>query len=592
MEQDGFRIGEIKGKNNTGLANLEIMKKTQKVLLPVTCCFLYLSRLIENRLLPTRIFLEYALQLEKVLLLASCLLMVASFFLPSPTSAHPMGNFSISHYSRIKVEPGAIRLRYIIDMAEIPTFQEITEMDTDGDKNPSPSESQRYLSQKVEDFKKGLTLTLNKQVLDLQVESSAITFPPGAGNLPTLKIYVDYLAPVNETYLSNLNQVFYQDNNFLGRAGWKEILVTGSEGTSIQNASVPSVDRSNELSNYPTDILSSPPQDLVASFSFSEVQTSKILKTPEVSGKEQTSEISKTSEVSFRNSKRFADIRNSKRFADGFTELISTRDLTFQALLILLATAFGLGAFHALSPGHGKTVVAAYLVGSRGTAAHALFLGAVVTLTHTIGVFILGLITLYASKYIIPEKLYPWLGFFSGLMIVAIGLALFVKRYQTLYSSHKHNPEHDFAHTHFHPHPAGYSHFHTHPNHFHADPDHSHDHHHPIFDSGKERVSLGSLFALGMSGGVVPCPSALVVLLSAISLHRIGLGLILIVAFSMGLALVLMGIGLLMVYARQFMDRFSGEGAMIQRLPILSSIVITILGLGIAIQSLLSGGVL
>jgi ABC-type nickel/cobalt efflux system permease component RcnA len=494
-----------------------------------------------------------------------------------------MGNFSISHYSGIKVEPRAIRLRYIIDMAEIPTFQEITEMDTDGDKNPSPSESQRYLSQKVEDFKKGLTLTLNNQALNLQVESSQITFPPGAGNLPTLKIYVDYLAPVKEIHLSNLNQVFYQDNNFSGRAGWKEIIVTGSAGISIQNASVPSVDRSNELSNYPTDILSSPPQDLVASFSFSEAQTSKILKTPEVSGKEPTSEISKTSEVSF---------RNSKRFADGFTELISSRDLTFQALLILLATAFGLGAFHALSPGHGKTVVAAYLVGSRGTAAHALFLGAVVTLTHTIGVFILGLITLYASKYIIPEKLYPWLGFFSGLTIVTIGLTLFIKRYQNLYGSHSPNPEPNFAHTHFHPHPAGHSHFPTHPNHFHAHPDHSHGHSHNTFNVGKEQVSLGSLFALGMSGGMVPCPSALVVLLSAISLHRIGLGLILIVAFSMGLALVLMGIGLLMVYAKQFMDRFRGEGAIIQRLPILSSILITILGLGIAIQSLVSGGVL
>jgi ABC-type nickel/cobalt efflux system permease component RcnA len=505
------------------------------------------------------------------------------FLLPSQIFAHPMGNFSISHYSGIKVEPGAIRLRYIIDMAEIPTFQEITEMDTDGDRNPSPSESQKYVSQKVEEFKKGLTLTLNKRPLDLQVESSKITFPPGAGNLPTLKIYVDYLAPVEKSYLSNLNQVFYQDNNFLGRAGWKEIIVTGSEGVSIQNASVPSVDRSNELANYPTDILSSPPQDLEASFSFSEVQTSQILKTPEVSGKEQTSEVFKTS-------KAFSE--NSKRFADGFTELISTPDLTFRTLLILLVTAFSLGAFHALSPGHGKTVVAAYLVGSRGTAGHALFLGAVVTLTHTIGVFILGLITLYASKYVIPEKLYPWLGFFSGLTIVAIGLTLFVKRYRNLYGSHVYNFKHDLAHTHFHYHPAGHSHSPTHPDHVHSHHHHSHSHHPDGFSLGKERVSLGSLLALGVSGGMVPCPSALVVLLSAISLHRIGLGLVLIVAFSIGLALVLMGIGLLMVYAKQFMDRFREEGTILQRLPLLSSLLITVLGLGIAVQSLISGGVL
>jgi ABC-type nickel/cobalt efflux system permease component RcnA len=438
------------------------------------------------------------------------------------------------------------------------------------------------------------------------------------------------------------NSVFYQDNNFSGRAGWKEIIVLGSEGISIQSASVPSTDRSNELSDYPVDVLSSPPQEIEATFSFSKNQPSDILTTsgtlimPQESG-----EYLQPSNA------------NSRRFADAFTELISNKELSFEVILFALATAFGLGAFHALSPGHGKTVVAAYLVGSRGTASHALFLGMIVTLTHTIGVFILGLVTLYASKYIVPDKLYPWLGFFSGLTIVAIGTTLFVKRYRRLYGSHSHAHNNERAHVHAHAfaHSQGHDHGHSHthgnehahahalahshvPDHDHSrthawvhshshesdqghshshDPDHAHSHeqssrhshfhdyfdhdhsdhgHHHTFDSGKEGVSLGSLFALGVSGGIVPCPSALVVLLSAISLHRIGFGLVLIVAFSLGLALVLTGIGLLMVYAKQFMDRFNGEGTVVQRLPLLSSIIITILGFGIAIQALVSGGII
>jgi len=490
-----------------------------------------------------------------------------------------MGNFSISHYSGIRVEGDAIDLRYILDMAEIPTFQEIMEMDTDGDKKASSQESQAYLSRKVEELKGGLTLKLNGEALDLVGESSAIDFPPGAGGLPTLKIYVDYRARMDPVRLSGSDRVFYQDHNFSGRAGWKEIIVTGGNGIWIQNASVPSTDRSAELSSYPADPLLSPPQDLEATFSFSSA-------TPQVG-------ISSTEPGRVTRDLQPSDSQ-AKRFANRFTELVSPQHLTLEIILISLIAAFGLGAFHALSPGHGKTVVAAYLVGSRGTARHAVFLGTVVTLTHTVGVFILGLITLYASKYIVPEKLYPWLGFFSGLTIVGIGLTLFIKRYRGLYGLREvHGHSHFHAHGHAHAPAHGHSHFHAH-GHIHApahghEPSHSHLHHAP---PPKEDISLGSLLALGVSGGIVPCPSALVVLLSAISLHRIGFGLVLIVAFSVGLALVLMSIGLLMVYAKQFMDRFRGDGAVIQRLPLLSSALITLLGVGIAVQSLVSGGVI
>lgn len=483
-------------------------------------------------------------------------------FLQSKALAHPMGNFSINHYSKIEVGENTIRLRYIIDMAEIPTFGERIDMDTNGDKDISPDEQSTYLSRKVLELKKGLTLELNDKPLELKVDSKNMVFPPGAGGLPTTKITVEYVANIKKGKLLDINKVSYRDDNYLGRTGWKEIIVLGKEGeTYIVTSSAPSQDISNELSSYPQDAISSPPQDIEASFSFSLGVGKGIAST-------------KTKDK-YSKSPRVRTLRSS------FTEILSKKDITLSIVLLSLAIAFGFGAFHALSPGHGKTIVAAYLVGSRGTAGHALLLGAIVTLTHTIGVFALGLVTLYASRYILPEKLYPWLGFASGLMIVIIGIALFFKRLSGFqrggFDDHGH-----FHHPHFHNH--------THHDHSHDhEHNHKHTHHHHEIP---EKVTFGSLIALGVSGGIVPCPEALIVLISAISLHRIGFGLILIVAFSIGLALVLMGIGLAMVYAKRFMERFSGEGKIIQTLPLLSSVVITILGFAIAIQSLISGGIL
>jgi ABC-type nickel/cobalt efflux system permease component RcnA len=240
----------------------------------------------------------------------------------------------------------------------------------------------------------------------------------------------------------------------------------------------------------------------------------------------------------------------------------------------LLAAA--LGAFHALEPGHGKTVVAAYLVGSRGTARHALILGLIVTASHTAGVYLLGGVTLYASRYIVPERLYPWLGAVSGLIIAALGFALFLRRYASRDGHHGH--EHH-----------GHTHDHAHGHHHHHGHDHGHHHHVP---SG-QTVSLRELFALGITGGIVPCPAALVVLLGAVALRRVGFGLFLIAAFSVGLAAVLIAIGLLMVYARRLMARFQGEGRMVTRwLPLTSSAVMTVLGLAIAGQALMAAGIL
>jgi ABC-type nickel/cobalt efflux system permease component RcnA len=228
-------------------------------------------------------------------------------------------------------------------------------------------------------------------------------------------------------------------------------------------------------------------------------------------------------------------------------------------------------------------VVAAYLVGSRGTARHAMLRGLIVTASHTAGVYLLGAVTLFASRYIVPERLYPWLGALSGLTIAVLGCYLFLTRYAR---HHEHDGPHGHAHSH-----DGHSHGDHEHHHHHEHHEHHHGHHHHAPSGGT--VSFRELLALGLTGGIVPCPAALVVLLSAVALRRIGFGLFLIVSFSVGLAAVLIAIGLLMVYARRLMARVEGTGPLITRwLPLTSSATITVLGVAIAAQALMNAGIL
>lgn len=255
--------------------------------------------------------------------------------------------------------------------------------------------------------------------------------------------------------------------------------------------------------------------------------------------------------------------------------------------LIAIAGSFVWGATHALSPGHGKTIVGAYLVGARATAQQALFLGLSTTITHTTGVFVLGLITLFASHFILPEQLYPWLSFLSGLMVVAIGLNLFMSRlrsvqFRKLPWGHSHanhqgngNHSHDHHHDHDHHHSHGY---------------HHHDHLPPGTDGSP--VTWCSLLALGISGGLVPCPAAMVLLLSTVALGHIGFGLVLVSAFSLGLAGVLTGLGLLLVSAKRLFERLPTKGRLLRVLPTVSALFVVLIGLGVTAQALVQIGLI
>jgi ABC-type nickel/cobalt efflux system permease component RcnA len=495
---------------------------------------------------------------------------------PQPGSAHPLGNFSISQYAGIHIGDDAIALRYFIDMAEIPTFQELQTREIPAD--PAEPRVARYLRDTAETLKKGLALEVDGQRLALDVRSAEVMFPPGVGELPTMKMAILFRARLAGSRRGTVEELRYRDENFAARAGWKEVIAVGLSGSTVVESSVPDRDRSRELSDYPTDLLDSPPQVREARLRFSRpvptVATTAPTPIAPSAPAVQAVAAPAAPDAGAAEAPIAAKANVQSVTRSSFTDLIITCELTLSAGVIALLVAAALGAFHALEPGHGKTVVAAYLVGSRGTARHALILGLIVTASHTAGVYLLGGVTFLASHYVVPDRLYPWVALASGLTIAALGLSLFWRRFKEGAAGHDHAHDHDHAHSHDHVHEHG---------HVHGHEGHHHHHEHGV-------VSLRQLWALGITGGIVPCPAALVVLLSALSLRRVGFGLLLIVAFSLGLALVLIAIGMLMVYARRLVARFDERGPLVTRwLPLASSAVMILLGVSIAVQAVASG---
>lgn len=500
------------------------------------------------------------------LLVCFCLLTV----FPSGALAHPMGNFTINHYSGIHLENGWIEIHYFIDMAEIPTFQELQRSGLTG--RLDDPKLHEYLASQAQTFLRGLQIMVNGTPVTLRLATEDVIFPVGAGNLPTMKFGFVYRGEFPKECLTGHCKLDYQDTNFAEHTGWKEVVVAPGRGVSLLSSTAPQRDRSGELSNYPTDLIDSPPQQLKAQVNFSLVQSGNdfpgALSTPNIDPQPQSSAGDGAASRAYRDPGR-AEMKLAPNRQgtprSSFTELIGTQEIGLGIALLAALISAGLGALHALEPGHGKTIVAAYLVGSRGTAKHAFLLGMIVTAAHTVGVYLLGAITIYAQKYILPERIYPFLGVLSGVLIAGMGCYLLLQRYLGAEFSHTHN----YA-------VAAGDEFEKAPQ---ARP--------------SRTVSARQLVVLGITGGIVPCPAALVVLLSAVALHRTVFGLYLIVAFSLGLAVVLIGMGMITVYAGRLMSRFHLEGPFIQKwLPMGSAAMITFLGCGIALRSLATAGIL
>jgi nickel/cobalt exporter len=442
---------------------------------------------------------------------------LAAMLAPAAASAHPLGNFSINRFSRIETSGPRLYVVYVLDMAEFPSYQAAYEA-----KHLTAGQFAARLAE-------GVHLSVDGTPVTLRPVKSALAHPPGAGGLTTTRVETVLEGPL----LTHKSAIAYADGNYAGQPGWREIVV-GAHTDSV----------SHDLSAYPKDMLAQPLKQTSVKTSLTPgsgaavpptLDTGKVLQAPD----------------------RVAD--------SGFTALIGNDDLSLLVILASLGAALFWGAAHALSPGHGKTIVTAYLVGRRGTPWHAALLGLIVTATHTVGVFALGLITLALSQFIVPEDLYPWLNLTAGLLVVAIGAWVLLERVRVRWGI-------DEANGHGHAHGHGHSHGHAH--------GHGHSH-------GEEREQgLKGLVAVGISGGLLPCPSALVVLLAAISLHRVGFGLALIVAFSLGLALSITGIGLIAVLAKRAFSRVNFEGRLISYLPAASSLVIFVAGIAMTVRAI------
>ena len=424
--------------------------------------------------------------------------LVAAILAPAAASAHPLGNFTINRFSRLEVRGDRVYVLYVLDMAEIPTFQAGT--------IDAGAYSRRIAG--------NLELRVAGRTARLVPVAHALAHPRGAGGLRTTRLEVALRGPLVEHSVT----VVYHDNNYKNRIGWKEIVV----GVNARS-------RSDELRAYPKDLLRSP-LDV----------TSSVARMAPGSGHTGPPSLA-----------RGPSLQAPDRIADsGFASLVARRHLSALVIVASLAAALFWGAAHALSPGHGKTIVTAYLVGRRGTPAHAALLGLIVTATHTAGVFALGLVTLALSQFIVPDTLYPWLNLASGVLVVGIGASVLATRIRRR-RAHAHG--------------------------------HHHHHDHSYGDTGP---SLRSLLAVGVSGGLLPCPSALVVLLAAISLHRVAFGLLLIVAFSAGLALAVTAVGLVAVLARSALGRVRFDGRLVALLPAASALVIVLAGVAMTARAL------
>ena len=461
--------------------------------------------------------------------LLALLVGVGALALPAAAAAHPLGNFTVNRSAVVEVAGSEVYVRYALDLAEIPTFQDGAEVRAAGF---------------AETIARDLELRIDGQPVVLRVLDEARETSPGQGGLETLRYDALYQAEGSWPEGAPVSLAF-RDGTFAGRLGWKEVVVNATGDADIVSSTVPETSPSDALRDYPENLLQSPP----------DVSSARAVVEPG------TTEGAPPS---------IAGTAPREAPAGGFEALVTREDLGLGVMLVSLLVAMFWGAAHALTPGHGKAIVAAYMVGTRGTARHAFLLGGIVTVTHTIGVFALGVVTLTLSEFVVPETLYPWLNLVSAVLVVLVGLAVLRFRLFPQRSSHGHD----------HHHGAG-DHDHGHGHHHHHGPEgHGHDHVPPP-GSG-----LKGLVAVGVSGGLLPCPTALVVLLAAISLHRVAYGLVLIVAFSVGLAATITAIGLLAVTAKRLFARLSFEGRLVRLLPAASAVVIIGLGIAMTIRAL------
>jgi nickel/cobalt transporter (NicO) family protein len=434
-------------------------------------------------------------------------LVLLSLWMPAMAVAHPLGNFTVNTSASLVLRADEVFVNYAVDMAEIPTFQEQRTIDADGDGRLSLEETAAYRGDACEELESGLHLVVDGTPARLRLGSSALSLPVGQAGLRTLRLTCAFRTALAS---SATHDLAFEDTNYPDRLGWHEVTAAG-DGATIVRAEVPSVSPSRQLTSYPKNVRPLNVRSAVVAFR----PGGAALRAPSPDG-------------------------TSTQPSGGILADFAARpDLSTGLIALMIAAAILVGAVHALGPGHGKSLIGAYLVGSGGSLRQAVAVGAAVSVMHTASVLGLGLLVLSAERLFAPERVYPWLGLASGLVALGLGAALLVSRLHALSDRRRHG--------HDHPHPA-------------------------------RPLSRRGLIGLAFAGGILPSPSALVVLLGSVSIGRTALGLVLIVAFSLGLAGSLIGVGALAIRAR---DMATGRlPARLMRLaPVVSASCIALLGL-------------
>ncbi len=515
----------------------------------------------------------------------------------------------MNHFDGLIIQPTRLVDQAVIDTAEIPTAQSQGSLDTNRDGTTSADELATYGSAQCDALAAALAVTVDGEPVQLTASSSTFEFRPGQASLPTSRLECTLEASLDA---SVARTVVFGDSFLSDRVGWHEITAIG-DGVTLVNSPVPTQSITGRLENYPLDLLSSPLNTRKATLDVSPGATSSATTT--ASKPKSTLSILHLGPLT----------STVERINRSFNDLIGRKHLTVGIGLLAITMALIVGASHALLPGHGKTVMAAYIAGTQGSARDAVLVGTTVTATHTGGVLLLGL-ALTLSSSLAGEVVLGWLGLLSGLLIVGLGLnlALYARRGDTSWHGHSHGPgghnhtaqarrNHDDHDHHDHDHSTDHGHDHDH------DRDHDHSHgqgrellHAPrsgpatatlVRDSAtaatrvapapRKPVSRRGLLGMGVAGGLVPSPSALVVLLSAIALGRTIFGVVLVIAYGAGMAGTLTLAGVLLVRLRDRHTKRTRTGratALARRwgrvAPFATASLVIIVGLGLAVRSL------
>jgi ABC-type nickel/cobalt efflux system permease component RcnA len=469
----------------------------------------------------------------------AAIVIVALFAIPLPLQAHPLGNFTSNHLTRIAVHPTSIDVHYVLDDAEIPTFSLLRSLDAHG--KPSPPVLNAWAVQHAKDIASDLVLTVGGQPAALTFTGVRVRLRPGAAGLSILYFTADYTAPRQ----SGAQRIEYNDNTLLGRIGWKDVVV------------LPQREPTHELLVYPDELIGSPRD------------RTSVAMTVAANGALIVADTTTQPLFGVASAARMNDLSD-----------VLARNLSDPLVLLgALLLAIGLGALHALEPGHGKTLLAISLVGARATVPQAMILATALTVAHTIGVLAFGVIVLTLAQYIVPEALYPWIALLSGVFVAFLGaraLSREIDRRRTQVAHGDHDHGHSHGHDHHHHDDGGFS-----------EAVHAHSHLIP----GTAPISFRSAVIAASTGNVAPCPAAFVVLLAAIATHRIGWGLILIVAFSIGLALTLTLLGVAVVRGAAWLTRRPQFDRFARYAPLVTGGAISIIGSVMIGEGLVAQGV-